>query len=139
MPAIQRRREQAKRAPFEETLGPALLPNFSGAMAGENTNHLLIEMPLRIERTARSYLGDVHAGLPLHAVEMDECSLAAGSRPGSKLQLAHIVHAKTLGDGNTFTLHPLAVAGAIERSEHFFEFRFHACLGWLISFYITRR
>src|SRR5262249_45849079 len=112
MPAVQRRRKEAERPPFEQPLLPSLLPYFSRAVARENANHLLIEMPLRVERSARRYFRHVHAGLSLHAVEMDESSVAAEASPRTQLQVTDILDAKAFDNGNTLALHPLAIAGA---------------------------
>ena len=128
MPAIQRRRKEAKRPPFEQPLFPSLLPDFSGAVARQNTNHLLIKMPLRIESAAGRDLRDVHPRLTFHPVEMDEGAAAAETTPGTQLQFAHILDAKAFDNGNTFAFHPLAIAGAFQRSQHFFQFRFHGGL-----------
>ena len=125
MPAIERRGKQTKRPPFEQPRFSTILPDFGGAMTGENTNHFFVEMALGVKRAARRNLGDVHSGLPLHAVEMNKSAATAHAAPGTKLQFAHILDAKALHDRNAFALHPLAVAGAIQRSQHLFEFGFH--------------
>src|SRR4030095_4585943 len=70
---------------FEQPLLPAIPPDFRGAVAGENANHFFVEMPLGIERAARRDLRDVHAGLPLHAVEMNKSAAAAHAAPGTEL------------------------------------------------------
>src|SRR6266498_5821481 len=111
--------------PFEQPLVSTILPDFGGPMTGENTNHFFVEMALGVERAAGRNLGDVHSGLPLHAVEMNKSAATAHAAPETKLQFANILDAKALHDRNAFAPHPLAVAGAIQRSQHFFEFRFH--------------
>src|SRR5262245_11135758 len=108
MPAIQRRRKEAERPPFEQPLLTSLLPYFSRAMARQDANHLLIEMPLRVERSARCDFRHIHAGLSFHAVEMDERAVPAEASPRTQLQFTDILDAKPFDNGNTLALHPLA-------------------------------
>src|SRR5688500_2789793 len=126
MPAIERRRKETERSPFEKPLLPAVVPDFGGAMAGENADHFLVKMPLGMERAARGNLGDVHAGLALHSIEMNEGTVAAHAAPRTEFQFAYVLDTEALDDGDAFSLHPLAIAGAVERSQHFFELGFHS-------------
>ena len=64
-----------------------------GAAAGEDADHLLVHVALRVERAARWDLGNVAAGDALHTMQMNKRRFTAGSGTGSDFKRAQISHA----------------------------------------------
>ncbi|HME62978.1 MAG TPA: hypothetical protein VKH62_17175 [Candidatus Binatia bacterium] len=114
MPGIERRCEKAPRPPFEHLLTPAFLPHFCGALAGENTDDFFVKMFLAFERASGRNLADIHAGHALHAVKIDERSIAAGAGPRRHRQIADIFHAVAIDHWNILARHPFEVLGFLK-------------------------
>src|SRR5689334_8510257 len=109
MPCVERRCEQAPWPPLETLLAPALLPYFGGAMAVENANDFLVKMFFRFESASRRNLAYIHAGDAFHAVQIDKRRLAAGTEPRRQRNVADILHAVPINDGNILAHHPFEV------------------------------
>ena len=123
MPGVERRREEAPRPPLEHLLAPAFLPYFGGALTVENTDHLFVEMFLRLERAARRDLADVHAGHAFHAVKIYERCLAAGASPLRRREIPDIFDTISVDRRNILALHPLEILGfSKRRHEGFYSF-----------------
>ena len=123
MPAVQRWCEETKRPPFEQLFFPSLLPDFRGAVAGENTHHLLVKMALRVQSAPWRDLHDVHSRLTFHAVEIEERRLAAGARPWRHRDVTDVFQTVTVNHRDVLACHPFEISGFVKcRHQSFYAF-----------------
>ena len=111
MRGVERRREQTPFVPLEHFLVAVIVPDLGGALAVENANHFFVQMALRIERAAGRNLTDIATGDSLHAMQLNECCLAAHARVRRDFQRAQIRHAVADVNRQALAFHPADVTG----------------------------
>src|SRR5688572_10927387 len=81
VPGIKRLCEETTLLPFKSLLGALIIPNSCCAATLKDINHILIEMPLRVEALSRGNFQNIGAGGSFRAFHVDEGAVATRSVP----------------------------------------------------------
>src|SRR5579883_1266830 len=85
MPSVERNGEQRPRLPLEGDALALVVPHGGRAAAVENEDHLLVELPMRLELLAGRNLHHVAVVGDARSVVVDEDRIAAAPRPWLEL------------------------------------------------------
>src|SRR5262245_3076842 len=89
--------------------GLALLPDLGGAASLDHEHHLLVEMPLGVERAGAGDLDHVHAPQPFGAEELDIGTAPAKPRPRLHRQVLYAPDTDAAEDRHTLGLHEAVI------------------------------
>ena len=96
-------------APLEGLLVGIVVPDGGGAAAGEDVDHLLIEVAFGVGGAAWGDLDDVGVIDAAGAFQVDDGAVRALAAPGPHLNVLEVLNVEAGDDGNAFALLPFFV------------------------------
>src|SRR4051812_16471779 len=113
MPAIERNTENRARLPFEGYARTGVVPDRGRAAPVQDVDHLLEQLPVRIELAARRDLADIAIVAGARSIVVEKDRAAATARPGLEVdgaQVADVVGAPHL---QPLLAHPAQIGGVL--------------------------
>ena len=122
VPAIERDGEQRAGLPLEGDALALVVPHRGGAAAFEDQDHLLEQLPVRLELLAGRDFHDIAVVGDARGVVIDEHRIAAAPRPGLQVDGAQIAHIERRDDVEAFGLDPAGVGRLLLGREFLRQF-----------------
>src|SRR5205823_3991288 len=109
VPAVERDGEHRARLPLEGDAPARVVPNAGRAAALQHENHLLEQLPLRLELLAGRDFADVAVIGCARGLMIDVDTAPAAPRPRLELDRAQVAHVMRADDVETFAADPAQI------------------------------